>query len=320
MPTRVELRRARRGAPTPRPLSGRGAVVVVVILVLVVATWGLLLFRYSNQPTGSDQPAPAVRNGITAILEPMEFRAIDDKMLANLQLTANGDLVDSRGILQDEVVVTLRTDVSSQEFVFERGKRLETEEVLLSVVGNIQDYPGDNYSGTLTLSAERLGTTVDETTATTGLPVAVGVVSAIDGWTTTITPPDAAELNPSIGIRTERAPFSIRFAWAILALITVLPLLGIAVAWLFITDRRVAYLEHLSWFIGLVLALPFLRRVLPGDPPLGCRIDVTVFFWCLVGAMVAMVLAVTAWYLQSGQQLRNGVDQAPGPTHPPGAE
>jgi hypothetical protein len=297
--------------------------VVVVILVAVVATWSLLLFRYSTQPTGSDQPAPAVRNGITAVIEPMEFRAIDDKMLANLQLTANGDLVDSRGILQENLVVTLRTDVSSQEFVFERGNRLETEEVLLSVVGNIQDYPGDTYTGTLTLTAERLGGTAEGTTATAppvAVPVAVGVVSAIDGWTTTITPPATAELDSITAIRTERAPFSVRFAWAILALITVLPVLGLAVGWLFITNRRVAYLEYLSWFIGLVLALPFLRRVLPGDPPLGCRIDVAVFFWCLVGAMVAMVLAVTAWYLQSGQRLRNGVDQEPGPTHPPGAE
>lgn len=320
MSTRVELRRARRGAPAPRPLSGRGAVVVVVILIAVSAVWGLLLFRYSNQPAGTDQAAPPVRNGITAIIEPMEFRAIDDKMVANLQLTANGDLVDSRGILQDSVVVTLRTDVSSREFVFERGKRLETEEVVLSVVGNIQDYPGDTYRGTLNISADRVGRAVDGSAAATGLPVAVGVVSSIDGWTTTITPPATAALDPGIAIHTERASFSVRFAWAILALITVLPILGLAVAWLFVTNRRVAYLEYLSWFIGLVLALPFLRRVLPGDPPLGCRVDVTVFFWCLVGAMVSMVLAVTAWYLQSGQRLRNGVDQEPGPTHPPGAE
>jgi hypothetical protein len=189
--------------------------VVVVILVLVVATWGLLLFRYSNQPTGSDQPAPAVRNGITAILEPMEFRAIDDKMLANLQLTAHGDLVDSRGILQDSVVVTLRTDVSSQEFTFERGKRLETEEVLLSVVGNIQDYPSDSYGGTLTLSAERLGQTVDGTTATIELPSRSGGQRhrRLDDHHH---PAQRSELNPSIGIRPD-APFSIRFAWAILA-------------------------------------------------------------------------------------------------------
>lgn len=70
-------------------------------------------------------------------------------------------------------------------------------------------------------------------------------------------------------ITTSRSTFITWFAWAILALIAVLPVLGLAVAWLFITNRRVSYLEYLGWFIGLVLALPFLRRVLPGDPPLG---------------------------------------------------
>lgn len=305
MSTRAELRRARQGKPEPRRLSGRAAAALGGSIAVVVVLWLLIFFLYANEQAPRDQPPPAMTSGISAIIEPMEFRAIDDKMVANLQLTAHGDLLDANGTLVNDTTVTVDTSVSRQVFTFDKGKVPQTQEVTLSVIGNIQDYPSDTYTGAMTVSAQTLTAAPDGRPVATDQPVGLGVVSSIDGWNTTISVPPTPGLEAQASIATMRSTFVVWFAWAILALITVLPLLGLCVAWLFITNRRVSYLEYLGWFIGLVLALPFLRRVLPGDPPLGCRIDVTVFFWCLVGAMISMVLAVLAWYLQSRQRLLN---------------
>lgn len=305
MTDRDDLRRRRQAKPEPRTLSGRGLVVLLVSFAILLAAWGTVFYLYSNQQVTPDRPAPTDPSGVSALIEPMEFRAIDDKMVANLQLTAGGNLVDASGALKDDTTVTVNTSVSRQAFAFGRGKVMSTQEVTLSVIGEIQDYPNDSYAGSMTVAAQTMSKAPDGTVSVTEVPVALGVVSSIDGWETEISTPAAPQLAAQADITTSRSTFITWFAWAILALIAVLPVLGLAVAWLFITNRRVSYLEYLGWFIGLVLALPFLRRVLPGDPPLGCRIDVTVFFWCLVGAMISMVLAVLAWYLQSRQRLLN---------------
>lgn len=301
----ADVRRRRQAKPEPRSLSGRGLAALLVAFAILAAAWGTVFYFYSNQQVNPDRPAPTDPAGVSALIEPMEFRAIDDKMVANLQLTPGPELLDAAGALKEDTTVTVNTSVSRQAFAFEKGKVMQTQEVTLSVIGNIQDYPNDTYAGSMTVAAQTLTRSADGRLVATEIPVALGVVSSIDGWDTTITTPDAPALTAQADISTQRSGFIYWFAWAILALITVLPILGLAVAWLFITNRRVSYLEYLGWFIGLVLALPFLRRVLPGDPPLGCRIDVTVFFWCLVGAMVGMVLAVLAWYLQSRQRLLN---------------
>jgi hypothetical protein len=65
-------------------------------------------------------------------------------------------------------------------------------------------------------------------------------------------------------------------------------------ALVFIGTRRIEV--TLAGALGAVIfALPTLRTAMPGEPPLGVRLDVLVFFWAELGAVIALCLFVAAW-------------------------
>ncbi len=46
---------------------------------------------------------------------------------------------------------------------------------------------------------------------------------------------------------------------------------------------------------AVAFALPVLRNALPGAPPLGVRLDMFVFLWAELAAVIALGLLVFSW-------------------------
>ena len=101
----------------------------------------------------------------------------------------------------------------------------------------------------------------------------------------------------------------VRTVWSYLicGAICLVAIMAMAVGILCITNRRVSDPGMVGWLVGLLFALPFVRRIMPGDPPIGCLLDVAVFSWSLLLCVVAMLLALIAWLRQSraAQQATN---------------
>jgi hypothetical protein len=71
-----------------------------------------------------------------------------------------------------------------------------------------------------------------------------------------------------------------------------------------ITNRRRIEVALLAWTASLLFALPLLRTYLPNAPPIGAAIDIYVYLWVMVLAVIAAVLVVIAWVAQTGAKLR----------------
>jgi hypothetical protein len=54
-----------------------------------------------------------------------------------------------------------------------------------------------------------------------------------------------------------------------------------------------------GWLTGSLFAMPALRALLPGAPPLGSWIDILVFFWVEIATMISLATFVLFWIRQS---------------------
>jgi hypothetical protein len=71
--------------------------------------------------------------------------------------------------------------------------------------------------------------------------------------------------------------------------------LAFIAAILTLTNRRRFEVALLTWNGALLFALPLLRNYLPGSPPIGAAIDIYVYLWVILFAVVSLVFMVIAW-------------------------
>ena len=71
----------------------------------------------------------------------------------------------------------------------------------------------------------------------------------------------------------------------------------------------------LGWSAALLFALPLLRTYLPNSPPIGAAIDVFIYLWVIVAAVLACVFLLCAWIGQSRDSLRQGQAAQERPDH-----
>jgi predicted membrane channel-forming protein YqfA (hemolysin III family) len=78
-------------------------------------------------------------------------------------------------------------------------------------------------------------------------------------------------------------------------------LIAIAVVGLFVAiqtlrDRRKFQPPMTTWYAAMLFAVVPLRNALPGSPPFGGWVDVTVVLWVIVALVVAMLLYIACWW------------------------
>jgi len=297
-------RRSQAGHPQPRPLTRAGAGFVAIAVVVFAIVWIISMGSFAKTPTNDSTSAPPPPNGVVATLQLDDFAARDDKLSVILRLKATGNLIDTRDALVSEMSISAYGADGIKEFVYEKGRSISSQPLELVAEGHVSDYPSDVYNGNVTIYAEQLfrGPT-GEIVKSVDVPVSLGTASSVGGWNTTINAPTAPSTDAAATIHLERTTFTKIFSWFLIAMIAVLPLFTVVISILFLTNRRLVEVDHLGWFVALLLALPFLRSILPGDPPIGARIDVAVFFWCLAAAIVATAIGIVAWYRQSRERL-----------------
>jgi hypothetical protein len=62
-----------------------------------------------------------------------------------------------------------------------------------------------------------------------------------------------------------------------------------------------------TWYAAMLFAVVPLRNALPGVPPFGAWVDVTVVLWVIVALVVSMLLYIVCWW----RHLRPEVVAAP---------
>ncbi len=273
-------------------------VLALAILVLVSgAGYGLVLARFDVSAETQERHFGAAANaaGLQVYLEPIAIDAVSDTMQVRISVLPphdashtsastperDLDLVIYRGGQADTVRIRANEAYPEVTFAFD----LEG--------GSIRAYPLDAYTSLIQLAGllpRQAGS------GRSPVPIGVTVWEGILGYTVRAEETASAlpgEMTLRFGVqRTGAVAF---LGLAMYGAMAALALCGLTVGVLVFVGYRRIEVTLVGALGAIVFALPALRRALPGDPPLGIRADMLVFFWAELAAVLALCLFVSAW-------------------------
>jgi hypothetical protein len=288
-------------------LSSRGRRVLIVILALVALLYVLVVSFYNAEGTNNVTGGigPTAESGLIITVEPIAVNPLTGQATVDLSMAWQGsDMVDADGHLRENTRVTISSSVGTQEAKFIAGDSLGRLETTIGIDGEQSNYPFDVHTGGLTFSADTYTKASDGSIQSTG-PLVIGLQSTggVSGWDTTSALGVGLSEYQGMDLSFNRAFSTQVFALVLLALAVILSSFALVVGVLAFTNRRKAEVGLMSWTAALLFALPLLRNYFPNGPPVGASIDIFVYLWVIVMAVIAATLNVIAWMNQTRDAL-----------------
>jgi uncharacterized membrane protein YhaH (DUF805 family) len=275
----------------------------MVGVVSLIFFAGLWLFSFA---TFSSEPAPIAAAHIEgtyvqATVQANDFSTATTDLVVHVALKATPDIVTTRGVLREPLIIRITDNQGATQTKFPAGTPLSILDATINMDGSPNQYPFDEYSGSFSIEVERL----DVNSVAHAVPLSIGTEHARTGWNTVyrINHSTTAEVKVTV-ITMKREDFTVAFSILLALLMILLTLMAILVGVMCITNQRESDPGIVGWLVALLFALPFVRDMLPGSPPLGCLFDVLVFAWCIALAMLSVLLSLIAWIRQSSAKLK----------------
>lgn len=283
-------------SPGPHKLDRRQGLGIFIIVAIFLTLWTSSVTSYTDQPKSVEPPAITSKTGITIQLKATSFSTSTENLGLQLKLRGIGQLLDAKGLLSESIAVHIQDADDVRVIRIAKGEPLGTRETAVQVDGDVTQYPFDKYLGEFTLQAEQVLTDGSEIP----IAIAVGSKKADTGWYTKFAmTADASDQTTVKIVAMHREQFHIMFAVMMTLLLLLLACISVAVGFLCITNRRSSEPSVVSWLSGILIAMTLTRRMMPGDPPLGCLLDIALFSWALILGIIAIALAMFAWLRQS---------------------
>ena len=305
-------------APTesaPAPVSRRSWVVLGLILAIGIVMYATVVTIYNREggyTTAVDSTQVAGDSvGLAVVIAPLAFdsEANTAQLHLSFQTEAAASLIGAGSELTENVRFVIDGSGGTQEIRFPKGSQLGDKDITINSSGGAWQYPFDVHEGPFFISGGTYEKQPDGSVITLD-PLAVDVIQNADaqasgglsGWDTEI----AAQVGPtqtSVDTTFTRA-FSVKvFAVVLLVLAAMLATATAVVAFLVSVGRRKAEIGLMSWTAALLFALPALRSFMPYSPPIGAGLDVYVYLWVMLTAIIAAIAMIIAWIRQSGWAL-----------------
>ncbi|MBS1906488.1 MAG: DUF4436 family protein [Actinobacteria bacterium] len=295
-----------------RPLRRFPTLVVVcaiVFIALYVAV--VLLYARGTVSTATSDTAPQEPAAVRLMLSPTEVSAATDRISFDVSVPENerDRLRPGKGGAGD--VSVLFTSVGGSSTVAFPADYLDVPQAVhLPTSGEIEQWPFDRHPAKTLVTVSYAG---DD-----GPRAAPGVLQLdarhVPGWVVTLTPTDEGyRLDGQTVLRYEievrRATSTIAFGLVLLALMVIMPVLGLTVAIMALRGRRRVEVGFFTWNAGMLFATPMLRNFLPGQPPVGSWVDYLVVLWVIAALVLALFLSVVAWHRWGEPQPRVELDE-----------
>ena len=283
-------------SPGPHKLDRPQLIGLIVAALVFLGLWGAAITSYSDQPKVI-KPAPIVSSqGLFVGVQATSFNTSTENLVLQLKLHSSGDLLDAKGLLKEAIALRIQDADDLRVIRIAAGEPLGTRETTVQLNGDASQYPFDKYNGQLTMQADKVLTSGEDVP----LALSVGTKRSDSGWYTKFIIKSNSQDETAINIASmRREQFHIMFAIMLTLLLLLLACISAAVGFLCITNRRTSEPSVVSWLSGVLIAMTLTRRMMPGDPPLGCLLDIGLFAWALVLGIIAIALAMFAWLRQS---------------------
>ncbi|KAI8848892.1 hypothetical protein BC829DRAFT_443500 [Chytridium lagenaria] len=239
----------------------------------------------------------------------------------NLAFTPCGDFVDTRRpvigrspVLGTPVSISFDTKV----YNFSAGVPMASHDFVDAFVsGDINNYPFDKYvASELYAEGEFFNRTANRTNS---ISLALFFTTPVLTWT--VRPDAVKDISPEVlngqivqlDFNVARSATTIFFSGLIMVIMWVLSLLAFTLASTLWMKNRKVEPPTIAFSIALMFALPGIRNIQPGSPPIGCTSDVVSFFWAMVLAAVTASLLMVNYILKWNFEAPPAAPAAPAP-------
>lgn len=271
------------------------------MLVVILAYLATLFGYWWLSGSAKELEAANEGNGSeTVVLITLQaLRTVDYKADAKVLVVPADSLVDSKlDVLKEDISVRLHPWNSLGDLKFPAGAAPAEVTTTIDVNGDVNTWPFDSYK-TEGISADLL---IGEGEDRKIVPAKVQIAGALQGWDLSseeVAPAPAAKGDgDATQVTFSRALGPLAFDLGIVVVLLTLPTIAIFTSVLVITRRKQFQMPFATWYAAMLFAIVPLRNILPGAPPPGAWIDVSLVLWVIVALVAAMVMVVISWYKQ----------------------
>ncbi|OBH08363.1 DUF4436 domain-containing protein [Mycobacterium sp. E1747] len=266
----------------------------VGVIVLILGTYIALVGLYKDTVEGSapgtlsDNAETAAQSMATLTVEEMQSNY--SAVVANVAVAPGSALLDPvTHRLKEDLVLRVRSSAQPSRKDYSPGTLPGVFPLPLTIAGHLERWPFDNYaSGPIEVQLFPGGDT-------TKPPVLVPVrlIDHLSGFKVTMTKIPGHE---AYRMQVRRALSTAVFGMVICGVLVAIAALGLVVAIQTLRDRRKFQPPMTTWYAAMLFAVVPLRNALPGLPPFGAWIDVTIVLWVIVALVTAMLIYIVCWW------------------------
>lgn len=283
-------------SPEDRPIGVKGRGWWRLLLAGVVAAYvGLqVMYFLDGRPGSAVGPSDPVDGGVLVELTVVSIDPAAKTMTVDVDLELSPVLLGGAATSGPAAALTVwivPTTTASPVAVAPGAPLVTTRVVVPFETGHIRDWPFDRYSGPVVVTA------ASGPTGAQPLPTRLSVTGDLQGWDLNVqaAPDPADDLGAFATVALHRSVGVVLFGATIVLVLITLPVLALIVVIDVYRGRRKFEPAFLSWIAALLFATIPIRNFLPGSPPAGSWVDVSVVLWVIVTLAVALVIGAASW-------------------------
>ncbi|MGD1240761.1 DUF4436 domain-containing protein [Mycobacterium seoulense] len=280
---------------------------VIALIVGVVGAYiaSVALYAASGGHHHPETPAGGERSTATLVIE--DIQSNYSVLTANLSISPGSALLDPQTQhLNEDLSLRVRSVATPTRRTWTKGMLPGVFPVPLTIAGEIENWPFDRYgSGPVEIELMHGPANVPE-------HVPVTFVNHLSGWQVSV------DGSGPYRVSVHRALSAAAFGMVICGVLIAIACLGLFVAVQTVRNRRKFQPPMTTWYAAMLFAVVPLRNALPGSPPFGGWIDITLVLWVLVVLVISMLLYILCWWRHLRPEVagpaRAAADPVPAPS------
>lgn len=275
------------------------------LVVVVVGAYVASVALYANSGGHHRPEIPVGGDRSTATLIIEDIQSNYSVLMANISISPGSALLDPQTQhLNEDLSLRVRSVATPVRRSWTKGMLPGVFPVPLTIAGEIENWPFDHYgSGPVEIELMHGPGNVPER-------VPVTFVNHLAGWQV------VADGSGPYRVSVHRSTSAAAFGIVILAVLIAIAALGLFVAVQTVRDRRKFQPPMTTWYAAMLFAVVPLRNALPGSPPFGGWVDITLVLWVLVVLVVSMLLYIMCWWRHLRPEAPASATSAPAPSTP----
>ena len=266
---------------------------VGALLIALTISYLIILhnMRVSEQPVERTFGASDSGAAAQVYLEPLSIDAANQGMQVRAYLSPNlSNGKNARAGADRDLILLITHDQTVEEIKLAAGAHMasSTFEVDLND-GSVIHYPFDSF-------VARLDVQLTEEKASASLPARITVWEGVLGYNLHATSQPGANPNDvQLAIAVSRGGAIVLLALCAYGVMLVLGFCAVVIGVLTFINVRPPETGLIGSLAAFAFALPVLRGIIPGAPPLGVTADMWVFLWAEMVNVLALALVVFKW-------------------------